>query len=151
MSNPEEPKRPNGRPLKYATPELLDKACNDYFAKCDVNEDPYLVSGLCLHIDLDQSTLWEYGTREKFSMTVKKAKLRIQNYLERSTLGEKNPTGAIFNLKCNFGFSEKNTVDINLGGELETTNKNEIEHSLADDERDLLKEVAKQMAAKNKE
>jgi hypothetical protein len=61
------------------------------------------VSGLCLALDCDRKTLWEYEeTRPEFSNIIKTAKMIIADYLENNLYNRDSATGAIFNLKCNF-------------------------------------------------
>lgn len=90
---------------------------------------PYTITGLALALDTSRETLLEYEGevegREKsdpmFADTIKKAKLKIQNYLEQN-LQAASPTGTIFNLKNNYGWKDKSEQDITSGGQpLKTT------------------------------
>ena len=117
-----------GRPRKIESPDQLLALCEEYFESCwtikpiifegkvideeMVNIRPYLVSGLCLHLGIDRDTLLEYGRRPEYSEIVKAAKLQIQNHLEERSIMSKNPGGAIFNLKCNHGFKEQNSLQL---------------------------------------
>ena len=61
------------------------------------------VYGLCLFLDVDRSTLWEYETtRSEYSNIIKRAKAIIGQYLENNLYNRDSATGSIFNLKCNF-------------------------------------------------
>lgn len=81
------------------------------------------VCGLAEHLGMTRQTLNEYGKTEKFSDTTKKAKARVERYLEEGLDG-KDVTGRIFNLKNNFGWVDKTEVDatvsqtINITGEV---------------------------------
>jgi hypothetical protein len=58
-------------------------------------------------------TLRDYGTKDEFSATVKRAKQKIEISLEQRLAGN-NVTGSIFNLKNNFGWKDKSEVDATL-------------------------------------
>lgn len=92
---------------------------------------PYTVTGLALALDTTRETLIDYenGNRDlgeddenydpdvaKFSDTIKRAKEKIHNYLEKN-LNSPSPTGTIFNLKNNYGWKDKTETDITSGGE----------------------------------
>ena len=53
----------------------------------------------------------DYQHKDDFSDTIKKAKLRVENYYEERLMTT-TPTGAIFALK-NFGWSDKSVFDMN--------------------------------------
>ena len=111
-----------GRPKKYTDPKVMEKKIEEFFKDCDsktkliTNEkgqakimlEPYTITGLCLWLDMDRATLLEYEKDPMFSNTVKKAKCRIENWIEKKSLsGELNPTVSIFNLKNNFGWKDR--------------------------------------------
>jgi len=77
---------------------------------------PYTITGLALALDTSRETLLEYEEREEFVDTIKKAKDRCHNYVENSLLTS-NPTGAIFNLKNNYGWRDKTEQDLTTGGD----------------------------------
>lgn len=115
----------SGRPPKFKNNATLSKKINEYFKWCDGQKEvivtdkgtkviykPYTVSGLCLYLDICRDTLCEYEKLEKFSDTIKKAKNRIENWIEEHSLnGDLNPTVSIFNLKNNFGWKDKQQVE----------------------------------------
>ena len=96
-----------GRPKKYTEVELMQQKIDEYFKKCDNEHEPYTVTGLCLALDITRETLREYLKNEKFSDTIKKAKLKVENYLEKHLITDSSTTGIIFNLKNNFGWKDK--------------------------------------------
>lgn len=107
---------PGGRPLKYESPEELDKAIQEYFDK-----DAYIemgdakvfaptVEGLSYHLGMTRQTLLNYGEKEQFFDTIKRAKQRIGVALEQRLYGN-NVTGIIFNLKNNFGWKDKTETE----------------------------------------
>ena len=90
-----------GRPKKYTQVELMQQKIDTYFKKCDNEHDPYTVTGLCLALDITRETLSQYLKNSEFSDTIKKAKLKVENYLEKRLITDTSTTGIIFNLKNN--------------------------------------------------
>ncbi|MGH7240037.1 MAG: terminase small subunit [Candidatus Saccharimonadales bacterium] len=74
---------------------------------------PYAISALALALDTTRQTLLEYqgeveGRGEnstEFAYTIKRAKERIAAFVE-AQLHSTTPTGAIFNLKANYGWKD---------------------------------------------
>jgi len=124
---------PGGRPPKYDNAEEMQSIVDLYFIAIKVNslEDPdaresvlsgyseedketiaYIedlrptVSGLAYTLDMATETLRDYGTKDEFSATVKKAKQRLERFLEQNLYGQ-SVVGTIFNLKNNFGWKDK--------------------------------------------
>ena len=100
-----------GRPRKYTESEIMQKKINNYFEECDKNNEPYTITGLCLVLDICMDTLLEYTKNEEFSDTIKKAKLKVENYLEKHLITDNSTTGIIFNLKNNFGWKDKQELE----------------------------------------
>ena len=98
---------PRGRPKKISEKDELENKVKDYFEKCDKDKEPYTITGLCLSLDICRDTLCEYAKKEEFSDTIKKAKLKVENYLEKHLITDSSTTGIIFNLKNNFGWKDK--------------------------------------------
>lgn len=82
---------------------------------------PYTLTGLAVYLDCSRDTLYNYEKEKHddldeelskgFSDTIKKAKEKIYAYAEEFLYSGKNPTGAIFNLKNNWGWQDKTEVD----------------------------------------
>ncbi len=102
---------PRGRPAKYKTKEELQDKIDEYFKKCDLEKEPYTVTGVCIALDITRETLKEYLKQEEFSDTIKKAKIKVENYLEKKLITDGNTTGIIFNLKNNFNWSDKQQIE----------------------------------------
>ncbi|MBQ4030467.1 MAG: hypothetical protein II625_01820 [Bacilli bacterium] len=92
----------------------MQQKINEYFANCDANKEPYTITGLCIALEICRDTLSEYLKREEFSDTIKKAKLKVENYLEKHLITDSSTTGIIFNLKNNFGWRDKQE-NVNVG------------------------------------
>lgn len=112
-----------GRPLKFKTVEELQAVIDEYFSYCDnriqqvyskksdgvievINPAPYTMAGLAWRIGLSRQALMEYSHRDHFGDAVKAARNKIQEDVE-TRLMETAATGAIFNLKNNFGYKDK--------------------------------------------
>ena len=105
-----------GQPLKFPTIEDLQYKIDAYFDKCDKTNKPYCVTGICLELDTSRNTLmsyekcleigWlkrlDYDTKVMYVNTIKRAKLRCENYAEQQLLdanSKRSPIGSIFALK----------------------------------------------------
>lgn len=121
--------------LKYNTLDELQSGIDEYFDWCDnriqhvyspksemvievINPAPYTMSGLARRLGLSRQGLLNYTKNELFFDAIKEARDKVQEDIE-TRLMEKNATGAIFNLKNNFGWKDEKTTDIkNTDGSL---------------------------------
>lgn len=126
-----------GRPPKYETPGEMQRIIDLYFLSCrarqsdnyalldDCSEDDMqiingiednipTISGLAYLLGMTTECLRAYGEKDGFSATVKRAKQRVEMSLEQR-LGGAAVTGAIFNLKNNFGWKDKQETEISGG------------------------------------
>lgn len=78
--------------------------------KVMTKQKPYTITGLALALDTSRETLLDYQERPEFSDTIKKAKDKVHSFVEY-TLMTGNPTGAIFNLKNNYGWEDKTKIE----------------------------------------
>jgi hypothetical protein len=130
------------RPLKWDSPEQLQDLVDAYFDSCfeerekvtgrghskkvetvKVQVKPFTICGLALSLDLTRRGLLNYEdedskTRAPFFPIIKRAKLRCQEYAEQQTFGS-TPTGAIFNLKCNYEWQDKTAIELTGGVDVE--------------------------------
>ena len=110
--------RAMGRPRKYETVEELEEIIEEYFTECDDDKRPYTVTGLALALGMSRRGLLDYCTRvdengEPFLHSIKNAKDRCEAKIEEGLLsGKYNATGAIFNLKNNYGWKDKQEQEI---------------------------------------
>jgi hypothetical protein len=132
-----------GRPLKFKSVEDLQKKIDRYFRSCWTQKldmfgnplfiknkngkktnrrllvqfKPYTITGLAVALDTDRATLIHYEAKQRFFNTIKSAKERCQQYAEESLFIGKNPAGAIFNLKNNYGdWKDKTEIDATIKG-----------------------------------
>jgi len=126
---------PVGRPPKYKTPEAMQRVIDLYFLACrvhqtmqtelleDLDGDDLLVvndiedliptvAGLSYVLGMSRRAFVDYAHKDAFLPTIKRARQRIEISLEQR-LGGNNVTGAIFNLKNNFGWKDKTEQDVN--------------------------------------
>ena len=96
-----------GRPKKYSKKEEIEEKINNYFKECDDRQEPYTVTGLGLALNMSRQDLINYSKDKEFFDTIKKAKLRIENYLEKRLITDNSVTGIIFNLKNNYNWKDK--------------------------------------------
>lgn len=118
---------PVGKPLRFKTVEALEAAISEYFDYCDnriqhvyspkaegvievIDPAPYTMAGLARRIGLSRQALMEYSHKEKYGDAIKAAREKVHEDVE-TRLMEKNATGAIFNLKNNFGWKDQTQIE----------------------------------------
>lgn len=132
------PKRSPGRPLAFKSVKELEDKIQEYFDYCDnktkeVHSDklgdmimpdpePYTMSGLARRLGIDRDTLINYSHKEDYFGTIRAARERVHEDVERRLLSTRNEKGAIFSLKNNFGWREKNETDLTSNGKEIKTN-----------------------------
>jgi hypothetical protein len=120
-----------GRPLKFKSPEDLQKQIIAYFEYCDSRTKkeivktkdyfeiidmpdpiPYTVYGLADFLDCESDTLLNYAKKDGFSVLIARAKAKIlTNKVERGLDGKSNPAMTKLLLGHNYGIIEpKNDV-----------------------------------------
>lgn len=102
-----------GRPRKYTNVDELQELIEEYFATCDKIRRPYTITGLALFLDMDRKALLRYEKdyEDEFCHTIKRAKERVQEFVECCLFKKGIAQGVIFNLKNNFGWEDKQEVD----------------------------------------
>lgn len=121
-----------GRPKKFETVEDLQKQIEEYFNDCFLEHKkengevilgeqirPFTITGLAVALDTTRETLLNYENNIEnatFSDTIKRAKQIIHRYAEEYLYDGKNQTGAIFNLKNNWGWVDRTEQDLTTKG-----------------------------------
>lgn len=125
------------RPLTFKTPEEMQDVINEYFDYCDnriktiwdddkqkeiavTNPAPYTMHGLARALKIDRRTLIDYTELDKFLPTIKAARERIAEDVETRLMDGRAQTGAIFNLKNNFGWKDETHTDVDLNATVRT-------------------------------
>lgn len=126
-----------GRPKKYTEVELMQQKIDRYFKKCDNEHEPYTITGLALALDLDRKSINNYAKDSEFFPTIKKAKLRVENYLEKRLITSSFATGIIFNLKNNYDWTDKQQVEHsgNINNPFEGLSTEELRQLINDDKQ----------------
>lgn len=103
----------NTNAMKYKSQEELQKGIDKYFEDCDKEKKPYTMSGLAYSLGIDRVTLVRYGDKDLFANQIKDAKAKVQAQLEENALtGKGNAVFTIFNLKNNYGWTDKSEVEV---------------------------------------
>ena len=148
---------PGGRPLKFATPEIMQTKIDKWIESCweeqlmkdgtikQIQSTPYTVSGLALALDCDPQTILNYSEKDEFFGIIKRAKTLVLNNIETGALtGKYNPAAAIFNMKANFGMQERVSIDTNLSGSI-TINDTDL-GDMSSEELEALAKVRRKYA-----
>jgi len=115
-----------GQPMKFPNVKDLQDNIDEYFVMCTDKHKPYTITGLCLWLDTTRNTLMSYekcmeinwlkGLSDEakaiYVNTIKRAKLRCENYAEEQLLDpntRKSPIGSIFALK-NYGWADRQEI-----------------------------------------
>lgn len=112
------------RPNKFKSVEEMQIAIDNYFNECDEKERPYTISGLAYALDTNRQTLLDYQEKDEFTDTIKKAKAKIEQFVEERLFMGSNTAGVIFNLKNNYDWKDKQEIaadvntDVNIKIEL---------------------------------
>lgn len=127
--------------LKY-TAEEFEAKVKEYFEYVDKENErrrqkrfsddkfkPYTLSGLCVYLDISRETWREYSNKPEYVDTVKRARVIVENYTEENLInGKLNAIGAIFSLKNNFNWVDKQEVTVN--GEVKPISQADIKDLL---------------------
>ena len=110
-------KKEIGRPKLFDSAEELQAKIDAYFESDDahiIQEDVKFpaptMSGLAMYLGIDRKSLYNYSQDDEFFPTIKKAKLRVESFLEKRLYGN-NVTGVIFSLKNNFDWKDKSEIE----------------------------------------
>lgn len=82
--------------------------------KIMTKQKPYTFTGLALALNTSRETLIDYREREGFSDSLKGALDKCQSYAEQTLYTAPNVTGAIFNLKNNYGWQDKTEQELRV-------------------------------------
>jgi hypothetical protein len=99
---------PGGRPPIFASPEEMQKKIDQYF---NVEIEKHTLTGLALFLGFEsKQSLYDYEKKPEFSYPIKRAKLMIENQIEKEVRADPHNASGIFMLK-NFGWHDKQEVE----------------------------------------
>lgn len=114
-----------GRPFKFTDPDKLDNQIEDFFKWCNKNKKIPTVTGLAVHLDTDRLTLLhyensldnpaydklDYDVKVRLINSIKRAKQRVESEYEQALFNKNSAVGAIFTLKNNYKWVDKQEVE----------------------------------------
>lgn len=132
------------RPLKWGSVNELVEYANDFFKWCEENEKRPTVTRLAYYLGCDRKDLMRYENYEQYdwlkrlseeekksySNTIKHIKRRIEAEYEDSLFDKSSTTGAIFTLKNNYNWVDKQEVVTNNNKNDSNLSAEEIEKQL---------------------
>lgn len=101
--------RPTGRPRLYDDPIFFEERVDAYFDDCQARGKPPTIAGISYFLGFDdKQSFGRYADYEGFSLTVKKARLRIEAEKNEMLFDKGVSTaGVIFDLKNNHGWADQ--------------------------------------------
>ena len=106
-----------GRPRLIKSPQEFDERVDVYIEWCRMEGKPILLTGMILALGFNsKDTFYSYENYPEFTDSVKRARLLIEMEYEQRLNTANSATGPIFALK-NFGWSDKQEVDLTTGGD----------------------------------
>ena len=129
---------------KFRDPEQLKKDIEEFFIECKEENRVPTITGLAVKLDTTRRTLLDYenqivktlddNIKKQISHTIKKAKARIESEYEQALMDRGKTTGAIFTLKNNYGWQDKQEI-------IQTSNnKTDLSGLTVEQIQELLKE-----------
>lgn len=132
-------KSERGRPRKFTDAAELANRCQQYIELCHEKDKPVLWIGLACYLDCAKDTLNAYQNGEyndkdnNFSEPIKKV-LQAAELDAVDRLYSKYTIGAMFNLKCNHGYIERQhveqTITSNIKIEVANINDDDLDAEL---------------------
>lgn len=114
-----------GRPFKFTDPDKLESQIEDFFVWCKDNNRIPTITGLAVHLDTDRHVLLDYencledpsydklgyDVKVRLSTSIKRAKQRVESEYEQALFNRNSAVGAIFTLKNNYKWVDKQEVE----------------------------------------
>ena len=123
-------KEPNpiGIPPLYNSPQELQSKIDEYFN----SDSKYTIAGLCLFLGFaSRQSFYDYENKPNFAYTIKKARLRLEEYYESKVLTAGIQTGVMYMLNC---FKYQEPID----NEIQNKNKKPDLSSLTNEDLNKL-------------
>ncbi len=93
----------------YKKPKDLEKMAEEYFRLQEAENKPCSIAGISYYLGFtDKQEFYDLEKKEEFAPAVNRIKLRMESQaIDMLTDKTYATTGVIFNLKCSFGYSDK--------------------------------------------
>lgn len=115
----------SGRPPKFESPKILEKQIEEYFLLCTNEKKIPTITGLACFLETTRKTLLDYEKCDSSNMLkgfddnikadyihiIKNAKAKIESGYEQLLFDKNTVVGAIFTLKNNFGWLDKQNIE----------------------------------------
>lgn len=115
----------SGRPPKFESPKILGEQIEEYFSLCTNEKKIATITGLACFLGTTRKTLLDYECCDSSNMLkgfddnvkadyiriIKNAKARIEAGYEQLLFDKNTVVGAIFTLKNNFGWVDKQNIE----------------------------------------
>lgn len=95
--------------IKYKKAKDLEKKAEEYFATQEEQNKPCSIAGISYYMGFaDKSEFLDLEKVAEFAPVINRIKLRMESQaIDMLTDKSYATTGVIFNLKCSFGYSDK--------------------------------------------
>lgn len=125
----------SGQPRKFNTPDELEEYISKFWSWCEENGKRPTVTRLAVYLDTNRQTLINYqnadnlddrfvgcsdSEKRRYVDTIKKAKAMIEAEYEDALFNKGETTGAIFTLKNNYSWVDKQEI-VNTNNNIEVT------------------------------
>lgn len=111
------------RPAYWTEPEQLQKRIDEYYQDCRQRGVALTFAGLAAFLEVDRKTIYNYGQKDAFFPTIKKAKQKIEASWEEHSFTKDANASSIFVMK-NYGYTDRQEIDTNIKGDFsEALNK----------------------------
>lgn len=97
--------------IKYKKAKDLEKKAEEYFTTQEEQNKPCSIAGISYYMGFaDKSEFLDLEKVAEFAPVINRIKLRMESQaIDMLTDKSYATTGVIFNLKCSFGYSDKQT------------------------------------------
>ncbi|WP_338015005.1 terminase small subunit [Clostridium chrysemydis] len=135
-----------GQSLKWKSPEELEDKIAEFYKWCDDNDKNKTISRLAWFLGTNRTTLLNYEnadefgwlnrldniTRRKYVNTIKQAKAFIESEYEELLYNKQSNTGAIFTLKNNYKWVDKQEIVTEDKNSLSDISEEELNKKLSE-------------------
>ena len=100
-----------GAPIKF-TPKELDEKFQEFLDYCKKNYVPLTIGRLCVILNVDRDFLLDHGKQDKYATQIRRYRMIIlADKEERLNAGKGSTAGTIFDLKNNYGWTDRQEID----------------------------------------